>query len=108
MPAKVMVPKGRTVVGPPRPQEFDREALLAKLFALPVPPQGRGHRRFPTHTPLGRIMRLRELSVRQVSAMSPDVPHVRTMTEYLAGRKAIRGEHRRALAKALGVDARVF
>ena len=96
-----IVPKGPTV------DQFDRARLLAQLFSLPLPPKKHGRRPFPTHTPLGYIIRLKDLSLHEVSQM-PGCPYSRTMTEYVAGRKVLSPEHRRALARALGVDPRIL
>ncbi len=103
-----LTPKGPTAY--PDGGDFDRAALLARLFALPLPPYPTsdkgGHRAYPVHTPLGRIMRLRTIRASDLSIQSG--VYVRTMTEYLAGRKAIPPRHRIALARALDVDPRIF
>lgn len=86
---------------------FDRDAVLAKLFALPLPPHPhRGSRPYPIHTPLGRLMRLRNLMIRDVTK-HPGAPNERVMTELLAGRREVRN-YRVPLAKILGVDPRVL
>lgn len=107
--AAALVPKGPTAPPPPpRPPGFDREALLAKLYALPVPPKaGKTGRQFASHTPLGRIMRLRGMTVNEVSA-GPGCPNYRVLSDYLADRKPIPPHHRVALARLMKVDARIF
>lgn len=100
-----------TIVPKSMPQsstgEFDREAVLERLFALPIPPHRWGRRDYPIHTPLGRVMRVKEMLIRQVSAM-PGCPNERRMSDYLAGRREIAPHHRGHLAAALGVDPRVL
>ena len=108
-----LVPKGPTAPPPPPSfPDFDRDTLLARLFALPVPPitrQGRGGggREYPIHTPLGRIMRLRGLTVNEMS-MGEGCPNVRVMSDYLANRKPMAPHHRVALGRLLRVDPRIF
>lgn len=101
----IITPKGPRVEALLR-DDFDRPALLAKLFALPLPPAPWA-RQYPIHTPLGRIMRLRGLKVRDVDGME-GCPNYRLLSDYLAGRKPVRGDHRVALARALDVDPRIF
>lgn len=99
-----LVPKGPTA----HADDFDRDALLAKLFALPVPPiVGMSGRHYPITTPLGRIMRLREVQVNKVAA-GEGCPNYRVLSDYLAGRRPISPHHRVALARYLRVDARIF
>lgn len=86
--------------------------MRAYIFSLPVPPnpmkeRGGYGRAYPTHTILGRLMRLRGLMIRDVCEWD-GAPSDRTMTEYLAGRVGITKRHRGVLAKGLGVDARVL
>lgn len=85
---------------------FDRDAILAKLFALPTPPLPSMRRTYPIDTPLGRIMRLRGLQIIDV-CRAEGAPNARRMTEILAGRLAV-DQWRHALGRALGVDPRVF
>lgn len=95
------------VAAPPLEKKpWDRSAALERLFALPVPPPPSPRRTYPIDTPLGRIMRLKGLTVRDVSRMD-GAPIERTMTEILAGRADV-GPWRTALARGLGVDARVL
>lgn len=94
----------------PRPvhqdDTFDRDAVLTKLFALPLPPPHNEGRLYPTHTPLGRVMRLRSLMIRDVTKQD-GAPNERVMTEMLAGRRTV-GKYRVPLAKILQVDPRVL
>lgn len=84
----------------------DIESLRAQLFSIPVPPSpGRG-RPYATTTTLGRIMRLRGLTVNEVAKVE-NGPSARQLSEYLAG-KPMTGEHVQALAAGLGVDARLL
>lgn len=103
-PTRTLVPK--SMPPPEPPPEFDREAILERLFALPLP-AALSNGSFPVHTPLGRIMRLKKLTVRDVDAM-PDCPNYRYLSNYLAARKPINAKHRAALARALGVDPRLL
>lgn len=103
--ASTLVPKGPLIQ---RDAEFDRDAILAKLFALPVPPNpAAGSRTYPIHTPLGRIMRLRGLTIREVDA-GEGCPNYRLLSDYLAGRKPVGPQFRGALARLLQVDPRIF
>lgn len=54
-------------------------------------------RPYPTHTTLGKLMHHGYFSTVDVQAGTGI--YVRTLTEYLAGRKTISGHHRRALAE---------
>lgn len=104
-----IVPKGPTA--PPREASeddgFDREALLAKLFALPVPPSPHGGKPYPIHTPLGRILRLRGMRAMDLYG-APGAPHYYTISKYLAGKKEMLPHHRVAIARVLKVDPRIF
>lgn len=103
-----LVPKGPTAPAPPpRASSFDRADLLTKLFALPLPPRSGGRRDYPIATPLGRIMRLRTITVNAISA-GEGCPNYRVMSDYLADRKPIAPHHRVALARYLNVDSRIF
>lgn len=64
-----------------------------------VAPQGR---RYPTTTSLGRIMASQGLRVYTVGSRAAVAP--RTMTDYLAGRKAISAEHLTRLCVVLGCE----
>lgn len=109
MAAHTMVPKGPTArqADDDGDDGFDRDALLAKLFALPIPPQQHRTKPYPIHTPLGRIMRVKGLLIRDVDRM-PNCPNQRVLCDYLAGRKPIAPHHRGALARGLGVDVRLL
>ena len=98
---KELVPKG------PSAQEFDRDAALARLYALPLPPTRHRCKPFNTSTPLGRIMAIKGVMVRDVEGI-PGCPNARVMSDYLAGRKPIAPHHRGALARGLGVDVRLL
>ncbi len=99
----MLVPKGPSVSQP-----FDRAKAHALLFSLPLPPRGIRGRPYPYDTPLGRIMWLKGLTVRQVSGFGGTCPHHRTLCEYLAGRVELLPHHRAALGRALGVDPRIL
>lgn len=87
--------------------QFNRDAILEALFALPIPPSPAGGRRsYPIHTPLGRIMRLQCKQKRHMVAF-PGTPNERALTEMLAGRRDV-GNYRVPLAGALGVDPRLL
>lgn len=86
---------------------FDRVRVLERLFALPLPPHRKGRRPYPVDTPLGRVMRVKDLMIREVAAM-PDCPNERLISDYLAGRREIADHHRAALARGLGVDPRIL
>lgn len=58
-------------------------------------------RQYPTHTPLGRLMRHYGLRVMDVEARA-GISH-RTLTEYLAGRKRIQAHHLTALSQLFRV-----
>lgn len=103
-----LVPKGPNAAPPPpRAEDFDRAALLAKLYAVPLPPHKGGRRPHADHTPLGRIMRLRGITVNEISA-GAGCPNYRVLSDYLADRKPIPPHHRVALARFLKVDGRIF
>lgn len=104
--SRAIVPKGPSVASSAR-DHFDRDAALTYLFSLPLPPYPPGRREYPAHTPLGRIMRLKGLMIRDIERMD-GAPNQRKMSDYLAGRSRISDHHRRALARGLGVDARIF
>lgn len=80
--------------------------MLEALFALPLPPPPKSFRTYPVDTPLGRIMRLRGMMVRDVTKLD-GTPNERVMTELLAGRTPI-DHYRHGLARALQVDPRVL
>lgn len=101
-----IVPKGPFAPPVTRVTRFDRDAALAKLFDLPVPPPP-ASRTYPIDTPLGRLMRLRKLKVRDVEKWD-GAPNYRILSDYLAGRTRIQPHHRVALARGLGVDARIL
>lgn len=86
---------------------FDRDAVLRRLFSLPVPPTAWGRKPYPIHTPLGRLMRVKNLMIQDVQKWD-GAPNHRVMSDYLAGRKPIAVHHRAALARGLGVDQRVL
>ncbi len=98
---KSLTPKARVV------SEFNRDLILARLFDLPIPPRPTRGREFPIHTPLGRIMRLKHLRIRDVTRWE-GAPNERLMTDYLAGRQRLPATHRGALARGLGVDGRLL
>lgn len=110
----VLVPKGPRVGSSARPEstapEFDRTRTLEVLFALPVPPPPRsGSRNYPIHTPLGRVMRLRGVTIEDLVRLNAEgVPHSRTISELLSGRKDVSPAVARAIGGALGVDWRVL
>lgn len=64
-------------------------------------PSHRG-RPFPTTQPLGRIAYARGFTLSELANLSG--VYVRTLTEYVAGRKPIQPHHLLPLAKALGVS----
>jgi len=61
-----------------------------------------GSRQYPVHTKLGRIMSKRGLRAYQVAAEAGI--YVRSMTEYLAGRKKPTPRNMAKIAGYLGVD----
>lgn len=85
----------------------DTESLRSQLFALPLPPNPTGTRTYPTHTTLGRIMRLRGLSVNEVAKVEGG-PSARQLSEILAGKRGLNGEWVRALEEGLGIDGRML
>jgi hypothetical protein len=101
----VMVPKG------PRAQPVTDEPsvaeLRAALFAMPLPPNPTGTRTYPTTTALGRIMRLRGLSINEVAKVEGG-PSARQIGDALAQRRELSGDHKRALSVGLGIDARLL
>src|SRR5688572_10530117 len=80
---KVLVPKG------PRVGADDLTDLRAALFAAPLPPNPTGTRTYPTTTALGRIMRLRGLSINAVAKV-PNGPNARQLTDILAGVRGLK------------------
>jgi hypothetical protein len=83
------------------------EELRQRLLAMPLPPHKAGRRPYPTTTMLGRLMRLRNLMIRDVLQWD-GAPNNRQMTEYLAGRVRVPPQHRAVLAAGLGVDPRLL
>ena len=59
-------------------------------------------RQFPTHTPLGKRMRLLGWTATDFAAMTSI--HPRTLTEYLAGREPLAHHHAMAAAEVLNCD----
>lgn len=59
-------------------------------------------RPFPTHTPLGQRVAALGYTASDFAAVTGIYP--RTLTEYLAGRKAMLPHHAVAAAEALGCD----
>jgi hypothetical protein len=98
----VMVPKG-----PKAEREVTPEFLRAALFAMPLPPNPTGTRTYPTTTALGRIMRLRGLSINEVAKVEGG-PSARQIGDALAQRRELSGDHKRALSVGLGIDARLL
>lgn len=83
--------------------------LRAVLFALPLPPNPSGTRTYPTHTPLGRVMRHKGVSIEDVVRLPiKGLPNARMMSNYLAGRKPVPPKHAQLIARGLGVDWRVL
>lgn len=85
----------------------DLETLRSQLFAMPLPPNPTGTRTYPTHTTLGRIMRLRGLSLNEVAKVNGG-PSARQLSEILAGKRGMSGEQARALGEGLGIDVRLL
>lgn len=105
----VLVPKG------PRAQQAADEAeapavdiaeIRAQLLAMPVPPQPQG-RPYSTTTVLGRVMRLRRLTVNDVAKV-PGGPAARQISDVLNGNRTLSNDEKRALAKGLGIDVRLL
>lgn len=71
----------------------------------PSPPEAfyKG-RRYPTHTPLGKLMAHLTMSKSEMARLSG--VHERTLTEYLAGRKDLSVDHARRFAEVLEIDVR--
>ncbi len=105
---RTLVPKGPSVTKPVvRVDDFDRAKALDYLFSLPLPPRVLRGKPYPITTPLGRIMWLKGLQVRDVDHWE-GAPNYRRLCEYLAGREEIKPHHRAVLARELGVDPRVL
>lgn len=105
--AAQIVPKSREKSAVP----FDRDRLLKTLFALPCPQFSdfcKMGRPYPADTPLGRIMRLKRMTINDVCRADPDVPNHRVMSDYLANRRPIMPHHRAVLGRVLGVDSRLL
>lgn len=81
--------------------------MVRQLFAMPLPPPPTRTRTYPTHTVLGRIMRLRGLSVVEVSKL-PFGPSARQIGDALAGRRELNASHKNAIARGLGIDRRLL
>lgn len=81
--------------------------MVADLFALPLPPNPTGTRTYSTTTVLGRIMRLRGLSIGDVAKI-PNGPTARQISDNLRGVRGLSDEHKAAVAKGLGVDRRLL
>ena len=97
----VLVPKG------PRAKDGGIEELRRALFAMPLPPNPTRTRTYPTHTALGRVMRLRGLSINEVAKI-PGGPSARQLGDALAERRALSTEHRRVIAAHYDFDARLL
>lgn len=91
----------------PKKAPFNRDAVLERLFSLPLPPPSPIGKAYPIHTPLGRLMRLRGIRVQELAAME-GCPNYRVLSDYLAERREITPKYRGALGRALKVDARVL
>lgn len=102
---RLLVPKSRTKAAGGE-GGFDRDRLLRALFTLPVPPPLTTNKCYPITTPLGRLMRHRQLLVRELAAKSG--VDARYLSDYLASRRPIPERHRVMLAEVLGVDARLL
>lgn len=86
---------------------WDRAQMIRDLFAMPLPPPPTRTRTYPTHTVLGRIMRLRGLSVVAVSKI-PGGPSARQLGDALAGTRDLNREHVDAICRELGIDRRLL
>lgn len=106
---RVLVPKGPRVEGVNGTDRapFDRDAMLEQLFALPLPPAPTNTRTYPTDTPLGRIMRLRGLTVNEV-ARCEGGPNARQLTDILSGARELGWDWKQSLARGLGIDWRLL
>jgi hypothetical protein len=80
--------------------------IRARIFALPLPPIPEGRRSYPVDTVLGRLMRLRRLTIHDVTRLE-GAPSARWVGEILAGRAQL-GQYRVPLAVGLGVDPRIL
>lgn len=98
----VLVPKGPRV-----DREVPVTMLRAALFAVPLPPNPTGTRTYPVHTTLGRIMRLRGLSINEVARV-PNGPSARQIGDALSERRALSNAHKDALAAHFGIDRRLL
>lgn len=96
---------GDTLVPKSSPRPTIAE-LRAQLFALPVPPPPTKTRTYSIDTALGRIMRLRGLSITQVAKLGG--PSARQISDHLCQVRALTPDNRIALAHLLGVDIRLL
>lgn len=101
---RLLVPKGPRVEQPARPTVDEMREVL---FALPLPPSPTRTRAFSTDTTLGRILRLRGMSLVATSKL-PGAPSARQLSDALNGIRALSREHKDALARGLGVDRRLL
>lgn len=101
----VLVPKGpRAKEAAPRDEVAE---MIERLFALPLPPNPTQTRTYPTTTVLGRIMRLRGLSINEVAKI-PNGPSARQLGDHLGGKRMLSREKRQAIARGLGIDGRLL
>lgn len=99
-----IVPKGPRVHNPPADPEATRRArMLHELFTIPLPPPPTNTRTYSTNTALGRIMRLRGISIVELAKL-PGGPSVRQVSDALGERRGLSMEHKDAIAKGLGVE----
>lgn len=100
----ILVPKGPRVES-----ERNVAEMRAALFALPVPPPPLPHRTYPIHTPLGRVMRHKQVTIEDVVRLPiPGMPNARIMSDMLAGRRDVGPLVAQKIARGLGVDWRVI
>lgn len=109
--SRLLVPKGPRAESAQSAQRAESpptiEQLRADLFSVLLPPPPTKTRTYPVHTALGRIMRLRRLTVGE-TAKVPGGPSAKLLTEVLAGRRGLTREEKDALAVGLGVDRRLL
>lgn len=105
----LLVPKGPRAEKSAGPADGDPTIaqLRATLFSMPMPPNPTQTRTYSIDTILGRIMRLRGLSITEVAKL-PGGPSARQVSDHLRGLRPMSGDKLDVVATGLGIDRRLL